>query len=151
MAAAMCSRSTPRASRRRSIRSAPARSRRFSERQASSRARWRRTSGSSRSGKLGDGLRVALAVGLPLDRLDEILVEPQRLVDLRLDLLGHLEMLVQVGLRVVAPLSEPLVAVGEERARLRDDIVLDREIQDAARRRDAGAELDVELRLAERR
>src|SRR4051812_20762618 len=86
-----------------------------------------------------------------LDRLHEVLIDAEDLVDLRLDLLGDLRMLVEVDLGVVAALAQPLFAVGEERAGLRDDRVLDPEIQDAARARDPGAELDVELRLAERR
>src|SRR4051812_39619503 len=86
-----------------------------------------------------------------LDRLHEVLIDAEDLVDLRLDLLGDFQVLVQVRLRVVAALAEPLVAVGEERAGLRDDRVLDPEVQDAARRGDPGAELDVELRLPERR
>ena len=77
--------------------------------------------------------------------------DDERLVDLGLDLLGDLRMLGQIGLGIVAALAEPLVAVGEERARLRDNVVLDRQVEDAARGRDALAELDVELRLAERR
>ena len=54
-------------------------------------------------------------------------------------------MLVEERLGVVAPLAEPLVVVGEERAGLGDDVVLDPEVEDAARGRDALAELDVEL------
>src|SRR5262249_9385132 len=61
------------------------------------------------------GRRVAL------DRLDEVLVDPQDFVDLGLDLLRNLLVLVEVVLGVVATLAEPLVAVGEERAGLRDD------------------------------
>src|SRR5919108_2045366 len=45
-----------------------------------------------------------------------------RLVDLALDLLRDLRVLAQVALRVVAPLAEPLLAVGEERAGLLDDV-----------------------------
>ena len=52
---------------------------------------------------------------------------------------------------LLRPWPRRSLAVGEERARLRDDVVLDPEVQDAARRRDAAAELDVELGLAERR
>src|SRR5215213_135555 len=86
-----------------------------------------------------------------VDRLDEVLADAERFVDLALDLLRDLLVLVEEGLGVVAPLAEPLVAVGEERARLGDDVVLDPEVEDAARGRDALAELDVELGLAERR
>ena len=73
------------------------------------------------------GRRVAV------DRRHEVLADAERLVDLALDLLGHLGMLVQVALGVVAALAEPLAAVGEERAGLGDDRVLDPEVQDAAR------------------
>ena len=58
-------------------------------------------------------------------------------------------MLVQKSLGVVAALAEPLIAVREERPRLGDDVVLDPEVENATRRGDALAELDVELRLAE--
>jgi hypothetical protein len=58
--------------------------------------------------------------------------------------------LVEVALALLRPWPEPLVPVGEERARLRRHVVLDAEVEDAARGRDALAELDVELRLAER-
>jgi hypothetical protein len=57
--------------------------------------------------------------------------------------------LLEIGLGVVAPLPEALLAVGEERARLGDDAVLDPQVDQAARGRDPLAELDVELRLAE--
>src|SRR5207244_12924765 len=70
---------------------------------------------------------------------------------LLLELLGDARVLAQVALDVVAPLAESLVAVGEERARLLDDVVLQREVEDAALGRDAEAVLDVELGLAERR
>src|SRR4051794_28839701 len=115
--------------------SAMVRSRRLSARQARSRACCARISGSRRRapavsrapsesgrticprsdrGDLGDCRPL-----LVLDRLDQVLVaEPERLVDLGFDLLGHLDMLVEVGLGVVAALAEPLVAVGEERAGL---------------------------------
>ena len=76
---------------------------------------------------------------------------PSAVVDLVLDLLGHLDVLVEEGLGVVAPLAEPLVAVGEERAGLRHDVVLDAQVDEAARGRDALTELDVELGLPERR
>src|SRR5215207_7616246 len=86
-----------------------------------------------------------------LDRGDQVLADPERGVDLGLDLLRDLDVLVQVRLGVVAALAEPLVAVGEERARLGDHVVLDREVEDAARAGYALTELDVEFGLAERR
>src|SRR3954451_3588996 len=75
----------------------------------------------------------------------------ERLVDLALDLRRHLRVLAQVALGVVASLAEPLVAVGEERPRLLDDVVLHAEVEQAALRRDALPVLDVELGLPERR
>src|SRR3954454_1258155 len=101
--------------------------------------------------RLDGGHRRGVGRLVAVDRLDEILPDAERLVDLALDLLRDLLVLVEEGLGVVAPLAEPLVAVGEERARLGDDVVLDPEVEDAARGRDALAELDVELGLAERR
>src|ERR671930_477192 len=86
-----------------------------------------------------------------VDRRDEIALDPERLVDLVLDLLGDLDVLVEERLGVVAALTEALVAVGEERARLRDHVALDAEIDETAGGRDPLAELDVELGLAERR
>src|SRR5439155_27379143 len=86
-----------------------------------------------------------------VDRRHEVTRDPQRLVDLVLDLLGHLGVLVEVALGVAAALPEPLVAVGEERPRLGHDVVLDAEVEQAARRRDPPAERHVELRLPERR
>src|SRR3954467_13559520 len=86
-----------------------------------------------------------------VDRRDEVTIDLERLVDLALDLLGDLDVLVEERLGVVAALAEALVAVGEERAGLRDDVVLDAEVDQAAGGRDALAELDVELGLAERR
>src|SRR5262245_21129924 len=114
---------------------------------------WR--SGATRRPQLGglflDRGEGRVGVLVALDRLHEVLVDPERLVDLALDLLGDVLVLVQVGLRVGAALADALFAVGEERAGLRDDAVLEPEVEDAARCRDALAELDVELGLAERR
>src|SRR5204862_4187811 len=93
------------------------------------------------------GRRVLVAVDLD----DELAVDAERRVDLVLDLLGELGVLDEKGLGVVAALAQALVAVGEERAGLGDDVVLDAEVDQAARGGDALAELDVELRLAERR
>src|SRR3954451_14057095 len=155
------------------------RSRRFSVRQASARARSTgSTSGGCpppepaawaasmprglgrldrhrrRGGRVVARALVGRVVARPRGRVDrrhEVLADAERLVDLALDLLGDLLVLVQERLSVVAALAEALLAVGEERARLGDDVVLDPEVQDAARGGDALAELDVELRLAERR
>src|SRR5437764_14729163 len=60
-------------------------------------------------------------------------------------------MLVEERLCVPPSLPQPLLAIGEERARLGDDVVLDPVVDQAARRRNALAELDVELGLLERR
>src|SRR5215212_6410791 len=76
-------------------------------------------------------------------------LRPERLVDLALDLGGDLGVLTQVALHVVTALAHPLVAVGEERARLLDDAVLDAEVEDAALAGDSLAVLDVKLGLAE--
>src|SRR5918992_2134914 len=78
-------------------------------------------------------------------------LHPERLVDLALDLARDVGVLAQVALHVVAALAQPLVAAGEERAGLLDDPVLYPEVEDAALARDAGAVLDVELGLPERR
>src|SRR4051795_1206459 len=78
-------------------------------------------------------------------------LDAERLVDLALDLLRHLRVLAQVALGVVAALAEPLVAVGEERARLLDDVVLQAQIEQTALGGDALPVLDVELCLPERR
>src|SRR3954453_8477825 len=51
------------------------------------------------------------------------------LVDLHLELLGDLGGLAQEALRVVSPLPEPRLAVGEERPGLRDQVVLEREVE----------------------
>src|SRR3954454_5133720 len=98
-----------------------------------------------------DRRRVVAGRRRRIDRRHEVAVDVQRLVDLALDLLGDLDVLVEERLGVVASLAEALVAVGEERAGLRDDVVLDAEVDQAAGGRDALAELDVELGLAERR
>ena len=54
-------------------------------------------------------------------------------------------------LRVVPALAEARLSVGEERARLGDDVVVDAEVEQAALVRDALAVLDVELGQLERR
>src|SRR5215213_870974 len=143
--------------------SSTVRSRRFSDRHASARARstasvpWaastpRRSRGLDRHRRHG-GRHVVGARALLVRAVDrrQVLPDAERLVDLALDLLGDLRVLVEERLGVVAPLAEALGAVGEERPGLGDDVVLDPEVEDAARGRDALAELDVELGLAERR
>src|SRR5690242_2993228 len=60
-------------------------------------------------------------------------------------------MLAQESRGVLAALAEPLVAEAEVRARLRDDLALDRRVEHSAFPGDAGAVDDVELRLLERR
>src|SRR4051812_26310678 len=142
--------------------SSTVRSRRFSDRHASARARstapvsWaastpRRSRGLDRHRRHG-GRDVVGARALRVRAVDrrQVLADAERLVDLALDLLGDLRVLVEERLGVVAALAEALGAVGEERPGLGDDVVLDPQVQDAARGRDALAELDVELGLAER-
>ena len=85
------------------------------------------------------------------DRLWPVAADAERGVDLVLDLLRDRRVGVEVRLRGRAPLAEAFLAVGEERAGLRDDVVLEAEVEQAPRRRDPLAELDVELRLAKRR
>ena len=68
-----------------------------------------------------------------------------------LDLVCDLGVLGQELLGVVAALAEPQLPVGEERARLLDQVVLEPEVDQAALLGDADAVLDVELGLAERR
>src|SRR3954467_12105711 len=125
------------------------RSRRFSARRASSKAR--------SSGGLPDAsgslLELFGGVGIVLlsrhrGRAREAL-DSECLVELRLDLGGGLGVLGQELLGVVAPLTETQLAVGEERARLLDDVVLEPEVEQAALVGDADAILDVELGLLE--
>ena len=78
-------------------------------------------------------------------------LDAEGLEQLRLDLAGGLGVLGQVLLGVVAALAEPQLAVGEERARLLDQVVLQREVEQAALVGDPGPVLDVELGLAEGR
>src|SRR5262249_11103384 len=92
-----------------------------------------------------------LVLVLVLDRGDKVAVDAEDLVDAVLDLLGDLRVFLQERLGGVAPLAQAFLAIGEERARLLDDVVLEAEVDQAALGRDAAAELDVELGLAERR
>src|SRR5689334_4020884 len=75
----------------------------------------------------------------------------ERLLHVRFDARAHLGILAERRLRVLAPLAEPLAAVGEPGARLLDDAVRDREVEHVALARDALAVHDVELALAEGR
>src|SRR4051794_25257091 len=94
--------------------SASVRSRWLSSFQATSNASPRRISRSV-STRSADERGRHLGVDFVLDRLHEILIDAEGLVDLRLDLPGNLLVLVQIRLRVVAALAQPLVRVGEER------------------------------------
>src|SRR5215510_9301551 len=96
--------------------------------------------GSGRFGLLGrrDWLGRALGRGLPLR------VEPERRPDLGLDLGGDLGIVGEELFGVVPTLPEPGFAVGEERARLLDEVVLDPEVEQGALARDPGPVLDVE-------
>src|SRR5581483_8647721 len=67
------------------------------------------------------------------------------------DLLDDVGVLLEEGGRVLAPLAEPLVAEAEVRARLLDDLPLDRRVEDGPLPGDALAVDDVELGLLERR
>src|SRR5690606_10473748 len=75
----------------------------------------------------------------------------ERRTDLHLDLGGQVLALVQELLRVLATLTEPDIAVGEPRARLVHDVVLDAQVDQQARPADALVVHHVELRLLERR
>src|SRR5262245_56919832 len=95
------------------------------------------------SGRVGDRWRFVGGLCLGPDA--------QRRADLGFDLAGDLRVLDQELLGVVSPLPEPQLAVGEERSRLLHQVVLDAEVEQLALARDAGAVLDLELGLAERR
>src|ERR1700730_2608124 len=57
-----------------------------------------------------------------VNRGDQVLAQTQCRVDLLLDLLRQRRVGVEVGVGVAAPLAEAVVAVGEERAGLGDDV-----------------------------
>ncbi len=59
--------------------------------------------------------------------------DPELLADLVLDLVGDVGVVAQERLRVLAPLADALVAVGEPGAALLDDLVLDPEVDQLAR------------------
>src|SRR5262249_2704720 len=67
------------------------------------------------------------------------------------DLLRYVGVLSQERRCILASLSEPLVAEAEIRARLREDLPVERRVEHCAFPGDAGAVDDVELRLLERR
>src|ERR1700681_4849547 len=60
-------------------------------------------------------------------------------------------MLLEERLRVLAALTDALLAVGVPRARFPDDVALERDVDDGAHLRDSLAVRDVELGQAERR
>src|SRR6266568_2221312 len=70
--------------------------------------------------------------------------------DLRLDLRSEVAVLMQKGFRVLASLTDAHIAVGEPRARLLDDAMLEADIDQLAGLGDAFAVRDVEFGLAER-
>src|SRR5436190_5365450 len=76
--------------------------------------------------------------------------DAERLADLRFDLRGEVAVLVQEPFGVFAALADADVPVGEPRARLLDDAVLEADVDQLAPLRDAFAVGDIELRLAER-
>src|SRR5215207_2187407 len=111
-----------------------------------------------RLGRLGVGLALhrlsrLRRVGRLLDLRSRLLLvtHPELVVDLALELGRQLRVVAEELLGVVAALAEPGLAVGEERARLLDQVVLECYVEKAALLRDPDAVLDVELRLAERR
>src|SRR5207237_9332015 len=78
-------------------------------------------------------------------------VNAEGLAHVRGDAAQEFRILAQGVLRVLAPLAEPLAAIGEPRARLLDDAVRHRQVEHVALARDARPAHDVELALAERR
>src|SRR5581483_2238624 len=75
----------------------------------------------------------------------------ERFANLRFDRLGDVGVLLEERLRVLAALADPLLAVRVPRARLPDDVAVERDVDDRAHLRDPLAVGDVELGLAERR
>src|SRR5215211_7502422 len=88
-----------------------------------------------------------LGIGDGLDRDRAGALQPQPLEDQPLELGGQLRVLGDVLLRVVAP--QPQVAVREEGPRLLDQVLLEREVEQATLLGHPDAVLDVELGLAE--
>src|SRR5207244_11459193 len=78
-------------------------------------------------------------------------LDPEGIRQLRLDLACGVRVLGQVLLGVVATLAKAQLAVGEERAGLLHQVVVQREVEQAALAGDPGPVLDVELGLAEGR
>src|ERR1700722_18668505 len=99
----------------------------------------------------------ALFVGFTLTGLaglarENLLGAPSGVLpDRGLDLGGHVGVVTQEGLCVLAALADALAVIGEPRARLLDDARLDAEIDDLAELGDALAVHDVELDLLKRR
>src|SRR5688572_13501967 len=81
-------------------------------------------------------------------RRDDLLLGCLRL-DPREDLLHEVGVLREEARRVLAPLPEALVPEAEVRARLLDDLLLQRDVEHGALPRDPAAVDDVELRLLE--
>src|ERR1700676_3581615 len=74
----------------------------------------------------------------------------ERFADLGRDLVGDVGVLLEERLRVLAALADALLAVGVPRARLADDVALERDVDDRAHLRDPLAVGDVEFGHAER-
>src|SRR5579872_3120781 len=75
----------------------------------------------------------------------------QRFPNLDRNLFCDVGVLLEIRFRVLATLTDPLIAIGVPRAALTDDISLERDIDDRTHLRYAVPVRDVELRLAERR
>src|SRR4051794_7663149 len=78
-------------------------------------------------------------------------IKPKSGADLSFDLSRQLRVVLEELLGVVAALSKPGLAVGEERARFLDQILLDAEVEKPALTGDPLPVLDVELGLTEGR
>src|SRR5436190_612753 len=76
--------------------------------------------------------------------------DAEELADFLLDLAGEIAVLLDEQLGVLASLPETHVAVGEPRARLLDDLVLETDVEQLAGLGNAFAVANVELRLTER-
>src|SRR3954454_17355893 len=78
-------------------------------------------------------------------------IKPKSSADLSFDLSRQLRIVLEELLGVVAALPQAGLAVGEERARFLDQILLDAEVEKSALTRDSLPVLDVELGLTEGR
>src|SRR5437773_4341703 len=92
-----------------------------------------------------------LAVGLGFGRRFRLFDQTEEAAQLHLDLGAQIEVLLQELADVLAPLPETRLAVREPGAALVDQLVGDRQIDEVADARDAGAVQDVELGDFERR